>query len=57
MDSYHYVNHRASDSICRKWCNPAPLDGSAPNMVILETDERGGGLIASVHSIHKLVNN
>ena len=41
VDSYHYVNHRASDSICRKWCNPAPLDGSAPNLVILEIDERG----------------
>ena len=41
VDSYHYVNHHASDELCRKWCNPAPLDGSAPNLVIVETDERG----------------
>ena len=41
VDSYHYVNHRATDHLCRKWCNPAPLDGSHPNLVIVETDERG----------------
>ncbi|EJD32635.1 hypothetical protein AURDEDRAFT_77557, partial [Auricularia subglabra TFB-10046 SS5] len=22
-----------SDYLCRKWCNPAPMDGSAPNLV------------------------
>ena len=41
VDSYHYVNHRSTDVLCRTWCNPAPLDGSAPNLVIVETDERG----------------
>lgn len=41
VDSYHYVNHRATDTLCRKWCNPAPLDGSAPNLVLVERDERG----------------
>jgi len=33
VDSYHYINHKASDCLCRTWCNPAPLDGSAPNLV------------------------
>ena len=41
VDSYHYINHCADDYLCRKWCNPAPLDGSAPNLVIAETDRQG----------------
>ena len=27
--------------MCRKWCNPAPLNGSAPNLVIVDTDNQG----------------
>ena len=38
VDSYHYINHRTSDYLCRKWCNPAPLNGSAPNLVIVDYD-------------------
>ena len=34
VDSYHYQNHRKTDTLCRTWCNPAPTDGSAPNLVI-----------------------
>ncbi|KAF8868055.1 hypothetical protein BD779DRAFT_1615563 [Infundibulicybe gibba] len=41
VDSYHYINHRATDYLCRKWCNPAPLDGSAPNLVVVATDNNG----------------
>jgi hypothetical protein len=41
VDSYHYVNHRVADFLCRKWCNPAPMNGSAPNLVIVEEDEQG----------------
>src|ERR1700723_893746 len=41
VDSYHYVNHRTADYICRKWCNPAPLNGSAPNLVVVEYDKHG----------------
>ncbi|KAM6491941.1 hypothetical protein JOM56_012579 [Amanita muscaria] len=41
VDAYHYSNHRATDEVCRKWCNPAPLDGSAPNLVITERNARG----------------
>ena len=29
------------DFLYRKYCNPAPLDGSAPNLVITETDSQG----------------
>lgn len=35
VDSYHYIGHRVEDYLCRKWCNPAPLDGSAPNLVVV----------------------
>lgn len=35
VDSYHYINHKASDYLCSTWCNPAPDDGSAPNLVVL----------------------
>jgi len=40
VDSYHYINHHTSDYLCRKWCNPAPLDGSAPNLVVVEKDKK-----------------
>jgi hypothetical protein len=29
------------DYLCRKWCNPAPLNGSAPNLVVVENDAHG----------------
>ncbi|TFK31933.1 hypothetical protein BDQ12DRAFT_701383 [Crucibulum laeve] len=32
VDTYHYMNHQVSDAMCQKWCNPAPLNGSAPNL-------------------------
>ncbi|KAF8986413.1 hypothetical protein BDQ17DRAFT_1393674 [Cyathus striatus] len=41
VDSYHYINHRTTNYICRKWCNPAPLNGSAPNLVVVEYDING----------------
>jgi hypothetical protein len=41
VDAYHYINHRATDDICRIWCNPAPLNGSAPNLVIAERSAEG----------------
>jgi len=41
VDSYHYINHQTSDYLCRKWCNPAPLNGSAPNLVGVERDRDG----------------
>ena len=41
VDSYHYINHRTTDYLCRKYCNPAPLNGSAPNLVVVEIDRFG----------------
>ena len=41
VDTHHYINHRASDYLCWKWCNPAPLDGFAPNLVVVEEDRDG----------------
>ena len=41
VDSYHYINHHTSDYLCCKWCNPAPLNGSAPNLVVVVHDNDG----------------
>ena len=41
VDSYHYINHRTTDYLCWKWCNPALQDGSAPNLVVISTDNHG----------------
>ncbi|KAF8989003.1 hypothetical protein BDQ17DRAFT_1393356 [Cyathus striatus] len=38
VDSYHYINHRVGDYLCRTYCNPSPLNGSAPNLVVVERD-------------------
>ncbi|KAH6917722.1 hypothetical protein BKA70DRAFT_1418466 [Coprinopsis sp. MPI-PUGE-AT-0042] len=38
VDSYHHRNHSKTDELCQKWCNPAPDDGSAPNLVIKVKD-------------------
>ena len=39
--SYHYINHCTTDYLCRTWCNPAPLNGSQPNLVTVEDDRNG----------------
>jgi len=41
VDAYHYINHRDDDELCKKWCNPAPADGSAPNLVVEAKDKQG----------------
>ena len=46
VDSYHYINHRVTDYLCRKWCNPAPQDGSAPNLVKIAIDKKGEEYLA-----------
>jgi hypothetical protein len=38
VDAYHYITHHTTDYLCQKWCNPAPQDGSAPNLVVVDTD-------------------
>ncbi|KAF8517643.1 hypothetical protein JB92DRAFT_3082589 [Gautieria morchelliformis] len=41
VDTWHYINHRSKDCLCREWCNPAPFNGSQPDLVILERDGTG----------------
>ncbi|KAF8999973.1 hypothetical protein BDQ17DRAFT_1391396 [Cyathus striatus] len=41
VDSFHYINHRVGDYLCCKFCNPSPLNGSAPNLVLVERDAEG----------------
>ncbi len=41
VDSYHYINHKATDNMCCTWCNPAPTDGSAPNLVVSTINKDG----------------
>lgn len=41
VDTYHYINHRKTDWLCREYCNPAPRDGSAPNLVGIRIDANG----------------
>lgn len=36
VDAWHYIGHRVSDILCRTRCNPAPADGSQPDLIIQE---------------------
>ncbi|KAJ7855700.1 hypothetical protein B0H13DRAFT_1477029, partial [Mycena leptocephala] len=39
VDSWHYIEHRATDVLCRLWCNPAPTNGSQPDLVTVQADK------------------
>jgi hypothetical protein len=54
VDAYHYINHQTTDHLCRKWCNPAPLDGSASNLVLIEKDRNGNNYYK--HAFNTQVN-
>ena len=41
VDAWHYTGHRATDVLCRLWCNPAPTDGSQPDLVHVNVDNDG----------------
>jgi len=41
VDAWHYIGHRATDILCRTWCNPAPANGTQPDLVITLEDEAG----------------
>ncbi|KAJ7432743.1 hypothetical protein FB451DRAFT_1345238 [Mycena latifolia] len=41
VDAWHYIGHRASDILCRTRCNPAPMDGSQPDLILTEEDNNG----------------
>ncbi|KAJ7481328.1 hypothetical protein B0H11DRAFT_2419421 [Mycena galericulata] len=41
VDAWHYIGHRATDILCRTRCNPAPTNGSQPDLVLTEVDDDG----------------
>ncbi|KAJ6536037.1 hypothetical protein B0H19DRAFT_962890, partial [Mycena capillaripes] len=41
VDAWHYIGHRATDILCRIWCNPAPMNGSQPDLITVEVDNNG----------------
>jgi hypothetical protein len=41
VDAWHYIGHRSTDLLCRLWCNPAPMNGTQPDLVLVE--ETAGG--------------
>lgn len=41
VDVWHYIGHRVTDRLCRLWCNPAPLDGTQPDLIIPFIDNNG----------------
>ena len=41
VDAFHYRHHSKDDALCHAWCNPAPTDGSSPNLVIPAVDKNG----------------
>lgn len=41
VDAWHYIGHRVNDVLCRTWCNPAPADGSQPDLVHEVRDDNG----------------
>ncbi|KAF7312592.1 hypothetical protein MIND_00273300 [Mycena indigotica] len=41
VDAWHYIGHRATDILCRTRCNPAPTDGSQPDLVVVDEDDNG----------------
>ncbi|KAL0959385.1 hypothetical protein HGRIS_014636 [Hohenbuehelia grisea] len=41
VDAWHYIGHQASDILCRIWCNPAPANGSQPDLLIVQEDNNG----------------
>ncbi|PSS30903.1 hypothetical protein PHLCEN_2v2564 [Hermanssonia centrifuga] len=41
VDAWHYIGHRATNVLCRTWCNPAPTNGSQPDLVLVQEDAEG----------------
>ncbi|KAJ7433121.1 hypothetical protein B0H11DRAFT_1759289 [Mycena galericulata] len=41
VDAWHYIGHRATDLFCRTWCNPAPTNGSQPDLITVSIDDNG----------------
>ncbi|THU75242.1 hypothetical protein K435DRAFT_585000, partial [Dendrothele bispora CBS 962.96] len=35
------IGHKATDVLCRIWCNPTPTNGSQPDLIRVVTDDNG----------------
>lgn len=45
VDAWHYIGHKASDALCRLWCNPTPRNGSQPDLIQTGTDDNGNVIL------------
>jgi hypothetical protein len=45
------------DYLCRKYCNPSPGDGSAPNLVVMAYDKNGNPYIKQAFNTQVLLIN
>ena len=45
VDAFHYVNHRASDILCRTRCNPSPANGSQLDLLVPQVNPATGQTI------------
>ncbi|KZS93214.1 hypothetical protein SISNIDRAFT_411721, partial [Sistotremastrum niveocremeum HHB9708] len=45
VDAWHYSSHSPRDETCRVHCNPAPANGSQPDLVIPKVNENGQTLL------------
>ncbi|KAJ7768662.1 hypothetical protein DFH07DRAFT_1007962 [Mycena maculata] len=41
VGAWHYIGHHATDILCRIWCNPAPTNGSQPDLITVSIDNNG----------------
>ena len=48
VDAWHYIGHQTSDLLCCLWCNPAPANGSQPDLILTSVDDNG-----NVHSTYR----
>ncbi|KAJ6452973.1 hypothetical protein C8R45DRAFT_1193402 [Mycena sanguinolenta] len=41
VDAWHYIGPLAADELSRIWCNPAPTNGSQPDLIAVRVDDNG----------------
>ncbi|KAJ7884489.1 hypothetical protein B0H13DRAFT_2235352 [Mycena leptocephala] len=41
VDAWHYIGRRSTDILCRTRCNPAPTNGTQPDLVLTAEDDNG----------------
>ncbi|KAJ7742763.1 hypothetical protein B0H14DRAFT_3117558 [Mycena olivaceomarginata] len=51
VDAWHYIGHRATDVLCRLWCNPDPTNGSQPDLVLVDLNAWLNGFEAQLRQM------